>query len=176
MLSFTGRIVIATIGIIASIYFLVNGNWVTSAILLTLSVFQIVGIFLNGTVFLALRKLAQNDFVSAESVLRKTKYPKYLAKTPKAYYFLIAGLIEAQKRNFQIAAAQLEQAMEIGLRTKNDRAVASLNLAGIYFNLGNKDKAVKYLDFAKENDPAPALQPRVDELEAALGISGHKHS
>ncbi len=169
MLSLTTRIILSISGFISAIYFFIAGNWMLGALFLTIPIFQIIGFFLNGTVFLALRKLGANDFEAAERMLRKTKYPQYLAKTQKAYFYLAAGLIEARKNNFQIAAPHLEEALSIGLRTKHDRAIASLNLAGIYFNIGNRDKSAHYLAETKNNDPTPALQPRVEELEAALG-------
>ncbi len=168
MLSLTTRIILSVSGLISAIYFFAAGNWTLGTLFLTIPVFQTIGFFLNGTVFLALRKLGSNDFEAAERTLRKTKYPRYLAKTQKAYYYLAAGLIEARKNNFQIAAPHLEEALNIGLRTKHDRTIASLNLAGIYFNIGDRDKSAHYLAEAKNNNPAPALQPRIEELEAAL--------
>lgn len=168
MLSFTTRVIISLSGLISAIYFFSVGNWTLGALFLSIPVFQLIGFFLNGTVFLALRKLGANDFEAAERTLRKTKYPQYLAKTQKAYFYMAAGLIEARKNNFQIAAPHLEQALATGLRSKHDKVLVHLNLAGIYYNMNRRDDAAKNVAEAKNNDPAPALQSKIDELEAAL--------
>ncbi len=104
MLSLTTRIILSASGFISALYFFSTGNWMLGALFLSIPVFQVLGFFMNGTVFMALRKLGKNDFAAAEETLRKTKYPKYLAKTQKAYYYLAAGLFEALKNNFHIDA------------------------------------------------------------------------
>ena len=169
MFSNTVRITLLSVAALVAAFFGVAGLWLQMTAAIVMIILLVAGYFLNGTVFLALRKMSKNDFAGAERLLRMMKYPKYLAPAQKAYYDMIAGLTEAQKGNYQIAAARLEEALLKGLRSQHDKAVACLNLAVIYYNLGNKSKAFRYLSEAKNNKPSPVLQAKIDELDSVLG-------
>lgn len=168
MFSNTTRIVLLIIGLLVAVYCALIGRWLPMSAALIFSFFIVLGYFLNGTVFLAMRKLSTNDFDEAETLLKMTRYPKYLAATQKAYYSYTAGLIEAKKGNFILAANFLEDAMKKGLKTTHDKTVACLNISQICYALNNREKATQFLNEAKRLNQNTSLQPEIDRLEALL--------
>ncbi len=165
MFSNKTRIVFLVSFILIALYCAMIGRWLPMGGALLISVFLVAGYFLNGTVFLAMRKLSTNDFSEAEELLKMTRYPKYLAATQSAYYSYVAGLIQAKKGNFILAGNFLEDAMKKGLKTTQDKVVACLNIAHICYNLGNREKAVQFLNEAKRLNQSAAMQPEIDRLE-----------
>jgi tetratricopeptide (TPR) repeat protein len=168
MYSNTVRIVLIAIGALAAIFFASVGLWLQMGASIAFILLIVLGYFLNGAVFLALRKMAKNDFEGAEKLLQMTRYPQYLGRTQKAYYYFLQGCIEANKEHLQPAARNLEQALQLGLRVDNDKTVALLNLSSIYLSLGDKNKAAKYLEAVKKLRYNPALQPEIDHLSEVL--------
>jgi predicted Zn-dependent protease len=168
MYSNTVRIILVAIGALAAVFFASVGLWLQMGAALAFILLIVLGYFLNGAVFLALRKMAKNDFESAEKLLHMTRYPQYLGRTQKAYYYFLQGCIEASRENLKPAATHLEQALQLGLRVDNDKTVAMLNLCSIYLSLGDKSKAAKYLEAVKKLRYNPALQPEIDHLSEAL--------
>jgi len=168
MYSNTVRIILIAIGALAAIFFASVSLWLQMAAALAFVLLMVLGYFLNGAVFLALRKLVKNDFEGAERLLRMTRYPQYLGRTQKAYYYFLNGCIAANKEHLETAAAHLETALRLGLRTDNDKSIALLNLCSIYLSLGHRDKAAQYLELVKKLRYSPALQPEIDHLTEAL--------
>lgn len=168
MYSNTVRIALVIIGALAAIFFASVGLWLQMAAALAFILLIALGYFLNGAVFLALRKLVKNDFEGAEKLLHMTRYPQYLGRSQKAYYYFLNGCIEANKENLAVAAGYLEKSLSLGLRTDNDKSVALLNLSSIYLSLGNKEKAAQYLELVKKLRYNPGLQPEIDNLSEIL--------
>ncbi|XZF12508.1 hypothetical protein ACTHGU_12005 [Chitinophagaceae bacterium MMS25-I14] len=169
MYSNTVRIILIIIGALVAIFFASVGFWLQMGAALAFVLLIVLGYFLNGAVFLAFRKLSKNDFEQAEKLLDMTKYPQYLGRSQKAYYYFTRACIEGNKGNLQPAATAFETAIKTGLRTQNDTAVALLNLATINYNLGEKSKAKKYLQSLKQVTYNAGLQPEIDKLNDLLG-------
>lgn len=168
MYSNTVRIILIIIAALVAIFFGTVGLWLQMGAAIAFIVLMALGYFLNGAVYLAFRKLGKNDFDRAEELLKMTKYPQYLGRTQKAYYYFITGCIEANKENLQPAANAFETALRSGLRTENDKAIAMLNLASIFYSLGQTERAIKYLEATKLLKYSPGLQPEVDNISQLL--------
>ncbi len=131
------------------------------------------GIFLAsslffGTVWAAFSSLQQGKIQEADMMLRLSK-PTFLAKRHKAYYHFTKGMIALQNEQLSIGEKELEEALRLGLRTENDSALASLNLAHIAYKEKRWDVSRKYLDQAKyyKSDDL-MIKDKVKELENAL--------
>lgn len=163
------RIILIAIAVLAVVFFASLRMWLQMSAALAFILLMVLGYFLNGAVFLALRKMVKNDFEGAEKLLAMTRYPQYLGRTQKAYYYFLNGCIAANKEQLQPAAANLEKALQMGLRTENDKSIALLNLSSIYLALGNRDKAAQYLALVKKMNYNAALQSEIDQLTSILG-------
>jgi len=101
--------------------------------------------FLFGTVWAAFRKLHKGDVDEAEILLNQIKRPEWLLKRHRAYYHFIRGMIALQRKELEEGKDNLEAALKIGLRTNNDRALTTLNLAHIHYLQEKHDAARAYL-------------------------------
>ena len=105
--------------------------------------------FLFGTVWTAFSKMRKGKMIQAETLLNQIRKPEWLAKGPKAYYHFIKGIIALQKKDFDNGEHFLTKALQFGLRTETDKALAHLNLAHIAFTKKDKKLAKIHLDNAK---------------------------
>ena len=126
------------------------------------------GYFRSGTVLLALRKMGRNDLDGAEKMLQQTRFPHRLRKDQKAYYHLIKGLLQGKHGNFKEAARALEKAIETGIPTPSNQAVAHLNLASVYINLHQSSAAKEHITQAKVINKSPVLAKEIEEIEILI--------
>ncbi len=116
----------------------------------------------NLMAFLAIRK---NKIGLAEAILSKVKHPENMIQRQEAYYYFLTGLLESQKNNRSKAEKSFKKSLSSGLKMKNDRAVASLNLSGIYLTQRNKKLSQYYLKETKKLDKQKILTAQIKEIE-----------
>ncbi len=116
----------------------------------------------NLMAFLAIRK---NKIGLADAILGKVKHPEHMIQRQEAYYYFLTGLLESQKNNRSKAEKSFKKSLSTGLKMQNDRAVATLNLSGIYLTQRNKKLAQYYLKETKKLDKQKILTAQVKELE-----------
>jgi hypothetical protein len=121
--------------------------------------------FKNEKNLLAFYFLRKNKFQSAGKVLNGIKRPDRMIKGQEAYYYYLSGLISSQEHNNSQAEKQFKKALNIGLRLKTDKAVANLNLSGIYLSRRNKKLSKYYLQEAKSLDKQKMLSAQIREVE-----------
>ena len=105
--------------------------------------------FLFGTVWTAFSKMRKGKMIEAETLLNQIRRPEWLAKRPKAYYHFIKGVIALQKKDLDNGNLFLNKALDLGLRSETDKALANLNLAHIAYTQKRPLEARKYLENAK---------------------------
>jgi tetratricopeptide (TPR) repeat protein len=125
----------------------------------------VLSIFRNEYIIIAFYYLRKGDIQKAEKFLTKIKHPERLVKNQEAYYYYLSGLAETQLRGMNKAEKMFKLALSKGLRMKSDRAVANLQLAGIYLTKRNKKVATHYLAEAKKNDNHKMLSDQIKEFE-----------
>ena len=85
--------------------------------------------FRNERILLSLWHMRKNDVAKAEKALAGIRNPeKSLIKGQLAYYYLLMGMIESQRKVGK-AETLLKRALNTGLRLDKDKALANLNLA-----------------------------------------------
>lgn len=141
------------------------GNGIALAIL---SGMFVLLYYKNELVFLAFLRLRKEDLKGAKKWLDKIKSPKLsLVKKQHGYYLFLHGLIESQK-NLHRAEKYFKSALDMGLRFKHDRAMAKMNLAGIYMQKRRKREANKLLSEAKKLDKHGMLTQQIKLLRTQL--------
>ncbi len=122
-----------------------------------------------GDVWLAFRQLQHGQVKSAKSLLARTALPKLLVKRNRAYYNFGKGLIALHEKEMELAKTYIMEALKLGLFRANDRALAQLNLAHLYYVQQDYDQARQYLEAAKsEKVKDLMLQQQLEKLEQAL--------
>ncbi len=121
--------------------------------------------FKNEMNILAFLFLRRSKFGMVEKVLGNVKHPENMIKRQEAYYYYLTGIVETQKNNRSKAEKSFKKALSGGLKMKNDRAVAMLNLSGLYLSQRNKKLSRYYLQEAKKLDEHKLLTDQIKEIE-----------
>lgn len=137
--------------------------------LLLLTGLVVLTIFRNENMIMALYHMRKQDMVKAEAALNKIKAPDKLVKGQQAYYYYLQGLMGMQHKGIVKSEKFFIKALNIGLRLKEDQAVAKLNLAGINMAKRKKREAEQYLNQAKKLDDKKLLDEQIKMLRTQLG-------
>lgn len=148
-------------------FVLVNIGW--GLLLLLLTGIVVLTIFRHEGIIMALYHLRKQDLAKAEASLNKIKAPEKLIRTQQAYYWYLQGLIGMQQKGIGKSEKYFIKALNLGLRLKEDQAVAKLNLAGIYMSKRKKREAELYLNQAKKLDTKKLLEDQIKMLRSQLG-------
>ncbi|GJM36231.1 MAG: hypothetical protein DHS20C18_52320 [Saprospiraceae bacterium] len=128
--------------------------------------------FLFGSVWTAFRVLKKGRPLEAEQILGFTQFPELLMRRNRAYYHFTYGMIELQRKALSRAENHLKKAIDLKLDSANDRALAALNLAHLYFVQKNPNDCHHYLQQAKQEKASDLMiKDQIEKLETATGLS-----
>lgn len=124
--------------------------------------------FRNERILLSLWHMRKNDVAKAEKALAGIRNPeKSLIKGQLAYYYLLMGMIESQRKVGK-AETLLKRALKTGLRLDQDKALAKLNLAGIALTKRRKKEAQILLTEVKKLDKNGALAEQTKYIKQQM--------
>ncbi len=124
--------------------------------------------FRNERILLSLWHMRKNNIEKAEKALLGIRNPESsLIKTQLAYYYLLMGMIESQRKVGK-AETLLKRALNTGLRTDQDKALAKLNLAGIALTKRRKKEAQILLTDVKRLDKNGALAEQTKYIKQQM--------
>ena len=124
--------------------------------------------FRNERILLTLWHMRKNDVAKAEKALAGIRNPeKSLIKGQLAYYYLLMGMIESQRKVGK-AETLLKRALNTGLRLDQDKALAKLNLAGIALTKRRKKEAQILLTEVKKLDKNGALAEQTKYIKQPM--------
>jgi hypothetical protein len=124
--------------------------------------------FKNERILLALYHMRKNDVSKAEKALAGIRTPeKSLVKSQLAYYYLLMGMIESQRKVGK-AETLLKKALNTGLRLDQDKALAKLNLAGIALTKRRKKEAQILLTEVKKLDSKGVLNEQTKYIKQQM--------
>jgi len=125
--------------------------------------------FLTSNVSAAFMLLRGGDLDKAEQLIDQVKKPEWLLKRHRAYYHFTKGMIAAQRNAIPQAKQHLSEALQIGLRTPTDNALAAINLSNFAFQAKDHSAARKYLDQAKTYKTSDLIiKEHIERIERAL--------
>lgn len=124
--------------------------------------------FRNERILLALYHMRKSDMEKAEKSLLSIKKPEQaLIKSQLAYYYLLMGMIESQRKVGK-AETLLKRALNTGLRMDQDKALAKLNLAGIALTKRRKKEAQILLTEVKKLDSKGVLAEQTKYIKQQM--------
>ena len=124
--------------------------------------------FRNERILLSLWHMRKNNIVKAEKALTGMRNPeKSLIRSQLAYYYLLMGMIESQRKVGK-AETLLKRALNTGLRTDQDKALAKLNLAGIALTKRRKKEAQILLTDVKRLDSKGMLAEQTKYIKQQM--------
>lgn len=168
MLSKIIRIGLAAAIFAGSIYNFIDGEIGNGIALLFPAAIVLFTYFRNERILLSLYHMRKQDVAKAEKALAGIKQPeKSLIKTQLAYYYLLMGMIESQRKVGK-AETLLKKALNTGLRMDQDKALAKLNLAGIALTKRRKKEAQILLTDVKRLDTKGVLAEQTKYIKQQM--------
>ena len=162
------RITLTLALFVLSIYSFINGEIGNGIALLFPTTLVLFSYFRNERILWSLYYMRKQNLDKAEKVLLGIKSPeKSLIKTQLAYYYLLLGMIESQRKVGK-AETLLKKALNTGLRMDQDKALAKLNLAGIAISKRRKKEAQILLTDVKRLDSKGVLAEQTKYIKQQM--------
>lgn len=162
------RIALIVASLIAGMALIISEEYPFGIALLVGGMLLGISYYRNGAIWLIFQKIKNNDYEAAAKLLRKIKDPERLPNNQRGYYYFCCGYLSLQKQDLAQAKVDFELALERGMRLKNDKAVANINLAYISYANSKRSAAKQYLTKARYFEPSKEIQEDIDKLEKQL--------
>lgn len=174
------KLVIAGLMIALGIYMMFFTREIGWGVVITiLSAFPIFLYFKNEYILLCFWQFRKQDMNKAAQWLSKiTNFKSQLHRSQYGYYHYLQGLALAQESPTKMES-YMKQALEYGLNMKQDRAMATLNLAATALAKGRRQEGKRLLDEAKALDTADMLGEQIKMLKNQLktpNMQKHMHN
>lgn len=171
MIGFILRIIIAVSALAFNVYLFYSGSWGWGITMLLPTAIIWMTFWRNENVIIALYQMRLGKIDKAWKALSRIKALQFLPKKQHAYVLYLRGMLGLQQN---LGYAQCEQmirkAMAMGLRTKQDQAVANMQLAGICMQTGRKNEATMLLAEAKKLDEKNMLKEQLSTMKKQMGM------
>ncbi|QIK16404.1 hypothetical protein G9C01_00155 [Blattabacterium sp. DPU] len=151
-----------------SIFFFFNKSYLYGYILLLFSFIPIFFIFRNEFLLLAFLKIRKKDMKGLKKYLGYIKNPQLqLTKNQIAYYYFLNGILYSEN-NISKSENYMQKALNLGLKFKQNIAIAKLNLAIASLSKGNKKRAEFLLSEAKKMDISGLLHDQIQIIKIQM--------
>ena len=164
------RLILIIISLLFGIYQFSKDETLQGFLFTSVALLLIYGYFRYNNVRNASLHLRNGENDKAEYYINTVKYPNLLSKEQKAYYFFTKAVLEQNKNNLDQAESLYIQAIEQGLGTSNDEAIANLNLAHIYHEKNMIDFAKSRLQNTIEMPHKKEVDKEIQKIRLVLGI------
>ncbi len=171
MFTLTIRVILVIFSLIASAYFYSKEDFANMSMMLIAGGLFIYGYFKYGTVYAAFQQMKKDNIEKAEELISKIKKPDRLNKGHKSYYYFTTGIIALEKKEFEKSHSDLTQALNIGLRTENDKSIVLLNLANIELLKKNYNEAIEYIKKVRKLDLKPLVESETNRIEKEINVA-----
>ena len=168
MLGFVIRCILSVFSLFLLVYSFATGHWGWGIVMVFVSALIILSFFRNQYMILALNQMRVGNHEKAHGYLIKISRPDLLPKKQHAYVLYLKAMLGTQELGFAKTEQMLRQAVQMGLRTKQDNAVARLHLSGICAQTGRKQEAVTLLNEAKKMDENGILKEQITMMKGQL--------
>jgi hypothetical protein len=175
MIAFIIRIVLAVVATGFNVYLFATGHWGWGITFLFVTALIIISFFRNENVLLALNQMRVGNTDKAKKYIDRISNPEFLPKRQHAYVLFLKAVMGGQELGFANSEKLLRKAMDLGLRTGEDNAVARMHLAGICAQTGRKNEAVALLAEAKKLDKNGMMRDQIKTMQSQLQMAPSKN-
>jgi hypothetical protein len=175
MIAFIIRIVLAVVATGFNVYLFSTGHWGWGITFIFVTALIILSFFRNENVLLALNQMRVGNTDKAKKYIDRISHPQYLPKRQHAYVLFLKAVMGGQELGFANSEKLLRRALELGLRTGEDNAVARMHLAGICAQTGRKNEAVALLGEAKKLDKNGMMRDQIKTMQSQLQMAPSKN-
>lgn len=175
MIAFIIRIVLAIVATGFNVYLFATGHWGWGITFIFVTALIILSFFRNENVLLALNQMRVGNTDKAKKYIDRISNPEFLPKRQHAYVLFLKAVMGGQELGFANSEKLLRRAMDLGLRTGEDNAVARMHLAGICAQTGRKNEAVALLAEAKKLDKNGMMRDQIKTMQSQLQMAPSKN-
>jgi tetratricopeptide (TPR) repeat protein len=175
MIAFIIRIVLALVATGFNVYLFTSGHWGWGITFIFITALIILSFFRNENVLLALNQMRVGNTDKAKKYIDRISNPEFLPKRQHAYVLFLKAVMGGQELGFANSEKLLRRALELGLRTGEDNAVARMHLAGICAQTGRKNEAVALLGEAKKLDKNGMMRDQIKTMQSQLQMAPSKN-
>jgi hypothetical protein len=176
MIGFIIRIIVALTALWFNFHLFWIGSWGWGITFLFVTALIILSFFRNENVIIALYQMRLGKQDKAWKALNRIKSPQYLTKKQHAYVLYLKGMLGLQNDlGFAKCEQLIRKAEQIGLRTKQDQAVAKMQLAGICMQTGRKREAQTLVNESRKLDTDGMLKEQLDMMKKQLSMVASKN-
>lgn len=168
MLGFVIRCILSAFSLFLLVYSFATGHWGWGIVMIFVTALIILTFFRNQYVILALNQMRVGNHEKAHDYLKKISRPDLLPKKQHAYVIYLKAMLGTQELGFAKSEQMLRNALQLGLRTKQDNAVARLHLSGICAQTGRRQEALTLLNEAKKLDENNMLKDQITMMKSQL--------
>ncbi len=162
------RFVLIVLCALVGIYSFTQGEVFPGVALFVVGGILAYGHFSYNRIWLIYKHVLSAEYDLAEAKLKKVSSVAKLSQEQQAYYYFAKGMVAMHKTAHDQAEQALLQAMDLGLKTDNDMAVANFYLAQIYYARASYAVAREYLERSKRFQTHPNLQTHIKQLDRIL--------
>mgnify|MGYP000733398623 CR=1 FL=1 len=175
MIGFIIRCALIGLSLYATVMLFYEGYWgwgITMILPLAIIGFSF---FRNENMILALNQMRLGNTEKAKKYINRISAPQFLPKKQHAYVLFLKAVLGTQELGFAKSEQLLRKALQMGLRTGQDNAVARLHLAGICAQTGRKKEALTLLAEAKKMDDSGMMKDQIVQMQHQLKAAPSKN-
>jgi hypothetical protein len=175
MIGFIIRCVLAAGTLISTYLLFAEGYWGWGITMIIPIVIIGFSFFRNENMVLALNQMRLGNTDKAKKYINRITAPQFLPKKQHAYVLFLQAVLNTQELGFAKSEQMLRRAVEMGLRTDQDNAVARMHLAGICVQTGRRKEAQTLLVEAKKMDKNGMMKDQINQMQAQLRSAPSKN-
>ena len=175
MINFIIRCTVAAASLFFTVALFYNGYWGWGIMMILLDAIIGFSFFRNERMILALNAMRMGDTEKAKKQIDKISAPQFLPKKQHAYVLFLKAVLGTQELGFAKSEELLRKAINMGLRTGQDNAVARMHLAGICAQTGRKTESLTLLAEAKKLDTGGMMKEQINQMQKQMTAAPSKN-
>lgn len=175
MIRFIIRCILALAALFFTVVLFANGSWGWGIVMIFVTALIGLTFFRNENMVLALNQMRLGNTEKAAYYVNRITHPQFLPRKQHAYIIFLKAVLNTQELGFAKSETLLRKALQLGLRTGQDNAVARMHLAGICAQTGRKQEAITLLAEAKKFDKAGMMKDQIQLMQKQLNVAPSKN-
>ncbi len=167
MINFLIRCALASSSLAYTVYLFSTGHWGWAIVMIFLTAIIGLSFFRNERMIMGLNQMRLGNTDKAKMHINKIS-PEFLPKKQHAYVLFLKAVLNSQEIGFAKSEQLLRKALQMGLRTAQDNAVAKMHLAGICAQTNRRSEAVSLLAEAKKLDKSGMMKEQISQMQKQL--------
>lgn len=170
MINFILRSILALVSLSGTVMLFANGRWGWGIVMIFVTAIVGLTFFRNIYMILSLNQMRLGNTEKAKDLINKITHPHLMIKSQHAYVLFLQAVMNTQEIGFAKSEQLLRKAIQLGLRTEQDNAVARMHLAGICVQTNRRNEANVLLSEAKKLDKNGMLKEQINQMQKQMSM------